>query len=137
MDRIHILGGERLEGEVLIGGAKNAALPLMASSLLSSSPLTLSNLPHLVDITTMVQLLGDLGVKISMDGDSPNGGYAGRAIKMDASEPQEKSAPYDLVRKMSDVQKTFRVARTFFSIISQEKCVMYSKQIPRCALNES
>ena len=100
MDRIHILGGERLEGEVLIGGAKNAALPLMASSLLSSSPLTLSNLPHLVDITTMVQLLGDLGVKISMDGDSPNGGYAGRAIRMDASEPLEKSAPYDLVRKM-------------------------------------
>ena len=87
MDRIHILGGERLEGEVLIGGAKNAALPLMASSLLSSSPLTLSNLPHLVDITTMVQLLGDLGVKISMDGDSPNGGYAGRALKLDASEP--------------------------------------------------
>ena len=71
MDRIVIRGGRPLKGEIQIGGAKNAALPLMAASLLTSEPLRLSNLPHLADISTMAKLLRKLGVEISMDGDGP------------------------------------------------------------------
>ena len=100
MDRIRIRGGNPLFGTISIGGAKNAALPLMAASLLTSQKLTLSNLPHLVDITTMVHLLAELGVAISMDGNVSNGGNFGRALTLMASEPVQKIAPYDLVRKM-------------------------------------
>ncbi len=100
MDRIRIRGGNPLLGTISIGGAKNAALPLMAASLLTSQKLTLSNLPHLVDITTMVHLLAELGVAISMDGNVSNGGNFGRALTLVASEPVQKIAPYDLVRKM-------------------------------------
>ena len=65
MDRIVIRGGRPLKGEIQIGGAKNAALPLMAASLLTSEPLRLSNLPRLADISTMAKLLRKLGVEIS------------------------------------------------------------------------
>ena len=100
MDRTRIRGGKPLLGTISIGGAKNAALPLMAASLLTSQKLTLSNLPHLVDITTMVHLLAELGVAISMDGNVSNGGNFGRALTLVASEPVQKIAPYDLVRRM-------------------------------------
>ena len=100
MDRIRIRGGNPLLGTISIGGAKNAALPLMAASLLTSQKLTLSNLPHLVDITTMVHLLAELGVSISMIGNVSNGGNFGRALTLVASEPGQKIAPYDLVRRM-------------------------------------
>ena len=100
MDRIRIRGGNPLLGTISIGGAKNAALPLMAASLLTSQKLTLSNLPHLVDITTMVHLLAELGVAISMDGNVSNGENFGRALTLVASEPVQKIAPYDLVRRM-------------------------------------
>ena len=100
MDKIRIQGGNPLNGIVKIGGAKNAALPLMAASLLTSEKLTLSNLPHLVDITTMVHLLAELGVHVSMDGDVPNGGHYGRALTLSGSEPKNNTAPYDLVRRM-------------------------------------
>jgi UDP-N-acetylglucosamine 1-carboxyvinyltransferase len=72
----------------------------MAASLLTSQKLTLSNLPHLVDITTMVHLLAELGVAISMDGNDSNAGNFGRALTLVASEPVQKIAPYDLVRRM-------------------------------------
>ena len=100
MDKIRIQGGNPLHGKVSIGGAKNAALPLMAASLLTSENLTLSNLPHLVDITTMVHLLAELGVHVSMEGDVPNGGHTGRALTLSGSEPKNNVAPYDLVRRM-------------------------------------
>ena len=100
MDRIRIRGGNPLLGTISIGGAKNAALPLMAASLLTSQKLTLSNLPHLADITTMVHLLAELGVAISMDGNVSNGENFGRALTLVASEPVQKIAPYDLVRRM-------------------------------------
>ena len=100
MDRIRIRGGNPHLGTISIGGAKNAALPLMAASLLTSQKLPLSNLPHLVDITTMVHLLAELGVAISMDGNVSNGGNLGRALTLVASEPVQKIAPYDLVRRM-------------------------------------
>ena len=99
MDRICIRGGRRLEGVIPISGAKNAALPLMAASLLTEDTLTLSNLPHLVDITTMANLLGRHGVEISLDGHS-TGGYAGRALSLTAADITDTTAPYDLVRRM-------------------------------------
>ena len=100
MDQIRITGGKRLEGVIQIGGAKNAALPLMAASLLTPETLCLSNLPHLADITTMVHLLSELGVKTSMNGDAPEGGRFGRVFELTSHEPVEKIAPYDLVRRM-------------------------------------
>lgn len=100
MDRIRIRGGKPLIGTIQIGGAKNAALPLMAASLLTSETLCLSNLPHLADVTTMVHLLSELGVEISMNGDAPNGGHIGRVFSLSAQEPKDKFAPYDLVRRM-------------------------------------
>ena len=100
MDRIRIRGGKPLKGSIQIGGAKNAALPLMAASLLTSETLCLSNLPHLADITTMVHLLSELGVEVSMNGDAPGGGHIGRVFGLNAHEPADKTAPYDLVRRM-------------------------------------
>ena len=99
MDRIHIIGGEPLVGTIPIGGAKNAALPLMAASLLSEETLTLSNLPHLVDITTMANLLAQHGVAIHMNGDGPDG-QDGRVLSLGAAEIDNTTAPYDIVRKM-------------------------------------
>ena len=100
MDLIRIRGGKPLVGTIPIGGAKNAALPLLAASLLTSKTLRLTNLPHLADITTMVHLLAELGVSVRMDGDALNRGHVGQALSLSAVEPQDKTAPYDLVRRM-------------------------------------
>jgi len=100
MDRILIRGGKPLRGTIPIGGAKNAALPLMAACLLTEETLTLSNLPHLADISTLARLLAELGVKISMDGDAPRGGHVGRVFRLTSGGRIETTAPYDLVRKM-------------------------------------
>ncbi len=100
MDRIIVRGGRPLNGRIPIGGAKNAALPLMAASLLTDETLTLSNLPHLVDIATMSHLLAELGVDIAMDGGATNGGFDGRVFALTAKNLRDTTAPYDLVRKM-------------------------------------
>ncbi len=100
MDRIRIRGGNRLEGEIPISGAKNAALPLMAACLLTDQPLSLGNLPHLADISTLASLLGVLGVEITMDGGAPNGGHVGRVLKLTARRIASTTAPYELVRQM-------------------------------------
>ena len=100
MDRILIRGGKPLHGTIQIGGAKNAALPLMAASLLSDEALRLSNLPHLADISTMAHLLAELGVEIGMSGDAGNGGNLGRVLDLRSNAIQQTTAPYDLVRKM-------------------------------------
>jgi UDP-N-acetylglucosamine 1-carboxyvinyltransferase len=100
MDRILIRGGTPLRGTIHIGGAKNAALPLMAASLLTQETLVLSNLPHLADISTMANLLGELGVEIFMDGDASNGGHIGRVFRLTSGDRVQTTAPYDLVRKM-------------------------------------
>lgn len=100
MDKLRITGGQRLEGEIEIFGAKNAALPLMAASLLTDQTLTLSNLPHLADITTLAHLLAELGVEISMNGHANGGGNAGRVLSLRASDLVSTTASYDLVRKM-------------------------------------
>ena len=68
MDKLLIQGGRALSGEVAISGAKNAALPILCASLLTADPLHLTNVPHLNDISTMLRLLGDMGVGVTMDG---------------------------------------------------------------------
>ncbi|MGE5148075.1 MAG: UDP-N-acetylglucosamine 1-carboxyvinyltransferase [Candidatus Eiseniibacteriota bacterium] len=100
MDKIRIRGGKPLRGSIQIVGAKNAALPLMVASLLTDETLTLSNIPHLVDITTLANLLVQHGVQLSMDGHAPNGGHTGRVLAMTARDIASTKAPYDLVRKM-------------------------------------
>jgi UDP-N-acetylglucosamine 1-carboxyvinyltransferase len=99
MDQIRINGGKSLHGTIHISGAKNAALPLMAASLLSEEPLNLSNLPHLADITTMINLLSELGVSVSESNPALDG-LGQRLIKLDAKNTTDTIAPYDLVRKM-------------------------------------
>ena len=99
MDRILINGGTPLEGVIHIGGAKNAALPLMAASLLTGETLELSNLPHLVDISTMARLLAKLGVEVGMNANAP-GGHVGRTFALTAKTVTHTTAPYELVRRM-------------------------------------
>ncbi|WP_046023297.1 UDP-N-acetylglucosamine 1-carboxyvinyltransferase [Magnetospira sp. QH-2] len=100
MDRIVIRGGKPLHGTIPIGGAKNAALPLMAAALLTDETLSLSNLPHLADISSMANLLVELGVDLGMNGHAPNGGHAGRTFDLGCPNIKSTTAPYDLVRKM-------------------------------------
>ena len=100
MDRIRIRGGNRLDGEVPIAGAKNAALPLMAASLLTDRTLTLSNLPRLADIATMADLLGELGVGIETAPEAGDGKENGRVLSLTARSVSGTTAPYDLVRRM-------------------------------------
>ncbi|MBS29500.1 MAG: UDP-N-acetylglucosamine 1-carboxyvinyltransferase [Alphaproteobacteria bacterium] len=100
MEKIRIRGGNPLNGVIRIGGAKNAALPLMAACLLTDERLVLSNVPHLADITTMANLLGQHGARVSLEGAAGNGGHVGRVMSLSAPEIADTTAPYDLVRKM-------------------------------------
>ena len=98
LDQIRIRGGKRLSGTIPISGAKNAALPLMAAGLLTDGTLSLSNLPYLADITSMANLLLQLGVKVSIDGNGSD--EEGRIVDLTAAKIADTTAPYDLVRKM-------------------------------------
>ncbi len=91
MDKLVIEGGRRLEGEVRISGAKNAALPILCAALLTREPLTLTNLPDLNDIRTMLGLLAQMGVKVE---------HAGNAVTLDAAGLDTPVAPYELVKTM-------------------------------------
>ncbi|MEM7441704.1 MAG: UDP-N-acetylglucosamine 1-carboxyvinyltransferase [Pseudomonadota bacterium] len=93
MDRIRIRGGRPLKGSIPISGAKNAALPLMAASLLTDQTLTLTKVPKLADIKTMSSLLAQHGVVLTANG-TPG------ALALDAAGVDNTTAPYDLVRKM-------------------------------------
>ncbi|WBQ09185.1 UDP-N-acetylglucosamine 1-carboxyvinyltransferase [Hyphomonadaceae bacterium ML37] len=92
MDRILIRGGRPLNGAITISGAKNSALKLMAASLLSDAPLTLSRVPALADVRFLGQLLARLGVQVEDQG--------GGRMRLHAKDLAEPEAPYDLVRKM-------------------------------------
>lgn len=100
MKKLVIKGGNKLNGEVKIAGAKNAALPLMVASLLTDEKLTLTNIPHVSDISTMATLLAGLGVDIELDGFDKDCGYEGRVLNFCAKNIPNKIAQYDLVRKM-------------------------------------
>ncbi|NVK02762.1 MAG: UDP-N-acetylglucosamine 1-carboxyvinyltransferase [Oceanospirillaceae bacterium] len=92
MDRLVIEGGKRLDGEVWISGAKNSALPILASTILPSSPITICNLPHLHDITTMLELLRRMGIELTI-GDK-------LSVEFDPTTITEYIAPYELVKTM-------------------------------------
>jgi UDP-N-acetylglucosamine 1-carboxyvinyltransferase len=93
MDRIRIRGGKPLSGEITIGGAKNAALPLMAAGMLTDERLVLSNVPRLADIQTMTLLLAQHGIAVDPVGND------GRVLSLGGSITNTE-APYDIVRKM-------------------------------------
>ena len=84
MDKLIIEGGVPLEGEAQISGAKNAALPILCASLLTAEPLHVENVPHLRDVTTMLNLLGQIGVSVALD---------------------EKLVPADVVKMVKEKEK--------------------------------
>ena len=92
MDRLQIHGGTPLDGEIRISGAKNAALPILAATLLVDGPVTVGNVPHLQDVTTTNELLGRMGVSVTID--------ERMRVEVDASTIKEFVAPYDLVKTM-------------------------------------
>ncbi len=92
MDKLLINGGVALNGEIRISGAKNAALPILMGALLVDSPVRIGNVPHLHDITTTLELLGRMGVSITVDERS--------GVVIDPSTLTETEAPYDLVKTM-------------------------------------
>lgn len=99
MEKLVIKGGKPLSGTIDISGAKNAALPLMCTPLLTSEPVTLTNLPRLADITTLTDLLNHMGVSVMIAG-AKGGRRVGRSLTFDASNITDTVAPYDIVRKM-------------------------------------
>jgi len=92
MNKLLINGGARLEGEIRISGAKNAVLPILAATLLADSPATIENVPHLHDVTTTVELLGCMGVMVSID--------EKLSVEVDSSTIENYTAPYHLVKTM-------------------------------------
>ena len=92
MDQLQITGGRRLAGEVRASGAKNAALPILAAGLLADAPVTVGNVPHLHDVTTMIGLLGQMGVAVTV-GDRMR-------VEVDARGLTTPVAPYEMVKTM-------------------------------------
>jgi UDP-N-acetylglucosamine 1-carboxyvinyltransferase len=94
MDKLLIRGGRPLKGEVLISGAKNAALPQLCAALLTAEPVTLHNVPQLQDVATMLKLLRHMGASAEREGEHPD------RVRIDASQIGAPEAPYDLVKTM-------------------------------------
>ncbi len=92
MDKLVIQGGIPLSGEVKVSGAKNAALPILCASILTPDILRVQNLPHLRDVTTMLTLLGQMGVEVSLD--------EKLGVSLNAARIDKRVAPYDLVKTM-------------------------------------
>ncbi|MCD6045782.1 MAG: murA [Gammaproteobacteria bacterium] len=92
MDKLILQGGHVLQGEVRISGAKNAALPILAGSLLATAPVKITNMPHLRDITTMMELTGGMGVRFVLDDQM--------GVEVYAEDIQRFEAPYELVKTM-------------------------------------
>jgi UDP-N-acetylglucosamine 1-carboxyvinyltransferase len=92
MDKLVIEGGAALSGEVAVSGAKNATLPIFTAALLTDEPLIVTNVPHLRDVTTMLNLLAQMGVSVAMDEKG--------AVDLSARNISSPIAPYDLVRTM-------------------------------------
>ena len=92
MDKLLIQGGVPLSGDIAISGAKNAALPILCACLLTDEPLRLRNLPQLNDISTMLRLIGQMGVSVTMDGND--------GLILDARGLNNPLAPYDMVKTM-------------------------------------
>src|SRR5450631_4426546 len=91
MDKLLIQGGSRLSGEIVISGAKNAALPILCAGLLTSDPVQLANVPRLQDVSTMLKLLRQMGLRAEQVGDR---------VSLDGSAIGNLEAPYELVKTM-------------------------------------
>jgi UDP-N-acetylglucosamine 1-carboxyvinyltransferase len=91
MDKLLITGGHRLDGDIVISGAKNAALPILCAGLLTSGDITLSNVPHLHDVSTMLKLLGATGLKVTQEGDR---------VVLNGAAIDKLEAPYEMVKTM-------------------------------------
>ncbi|MEX0628239.1 MAG: UDP-N-acetylglucosamine 1-carboxyvinyltransferase [Cucumibacter sp.] len=100
MDRIRLIGGRQLKGELPISGAKNAALPLMIASMLTDEPVTLNNVPRLADVTQLQHILINHGVDVALEGRRRGDGSAGQRITITAADIVDTCAPYELVSKM-------------------------------------
>lgn len=92
MDKLCITGGKALSGNVTISGAKNAALPILAATLLANDTVTVSNVPHLKDVTTMLSLLQMMGVQVTINDE--------QGVELDATNVDKREAPYELVKTM-------------------------------------
>ncbi len=92
MDKLLVGGGRRLEGEIRVSGAKNAALPILAATLLADEPVSIGNVPHLQDVTTTIELLGRMGVGVTID--------ERMRVEVDPRGIRDFVAPYELVRTM-------------------------------------
>tara|TARA_B100000287_G_scaffold65882_2_gene57445 strand:- start:552 stop:1811 length:1260 start_codon:yes stop_codon:yes gene_type:complete len=92
MDKLLIKGGNILEGEIYASGAKNSALPILAASLLASSSMKIGNLPHLKDVTTMIELFGSMGIDVALNDDME--------VLINSSDIQNLNARYELVKTM-------------------------------------
>jgi len=92
VDKLLIKGGTQLKGEITISGAKNASLPILAATLLASEPVTISNVPHLNDVTTTITLLQSMGVQVTFDDKFQ--------VHVDAGDVSNRCAPYELVKTM-------------------------------------
>ena len=92
MDKLLIKGGSLLNGTIYASGAKNSALPILAASLLADSPLRVGNLPHLNDVTTMLELLGSMGVEVMLSDEME--------VQVDTSNIKNLNARYELVKTM-------------------------------------
>ncbi len=91
MDKLNIQGGKRLDGEVNISGAKNAALPILCAGLLTADTIELSNVPHLMDVRTMLKILGQTGLKVEQNDDK---------VSLNGAAIDKLEAPYELVKTM-------------------------------------
>lgn len=92
MDKLLIEGGRPLQGEVRVSGAKNASLPILAAGLLADEPVSIGNVPHLQDVTTMIELLGRMGATVTVD--------ERMQVEVDSRSLDKPVAPYDLVKTM-------------------------------------
>ena len=92
MDKLLIQGGQPLHGEIRVSGAKNSALPILAATLLADGKVSVGNLPHLHDVTTMIELLGNMGVELIID--------EKMSVEVDANSIKNLTAPYELVKTM-------------------------------------
>ena len=101
MDRIKIIGGQRLQGRIPISGAKNAALPLMIASLLTSDRLTLKNVPNLADVALLARILRNHGVDHTIEGKRAGPlAHMGETYHFTARDIVDTTAPYEMVSRM-------------------------------------
>ena len=113
MDKLQIEGGVPLNGKIRISGAKNAALPIIAASLLTEEPVNISNSPHLHDVTTMIELLACLGVDVTLN--------EFMEVEIAARHLENFRAPYELVKTMKSIDKLSKIPVIALTSFTEEE----------------